>query len=275
MAATCIDAAPAIGSAVERFREVLFLSATLSPTDNFAERCGLHDTQTTPFHLVAGTPWRTGAYDVAVDLRVDTRFRSREKHTLTTAATIGALLEYSNGPVAAFFPSYAYARLINDALASKHPLLRVSMQQRRQTLAEQTEFLEEALALSDVLLLVLGSGFAEGIDLLGGRIGSALVAGPALPEVNAIQEARLGLRRHESRADGFRRVYQIPGIQKVNQALGRLIRAPGHRARVLLHCRRFSETSYRELLAPEYQSGRWIPDDEVFSSWLEDGPGKP
>lgn len=271
LAATCLDAASAIGPTVESFREVLFLSATLSPIDDFAERCGLHETQATPFHLVAQTPWRSGAFDVAVDLRVDTRFRLREKHLDTTAATIATLQEHSTGPIAAFFPSYAYARSVERALARDHPLLRVSMQRGRQTLAEQTEFLEESLALFDVILLVLGSGFAEGIDLLGGRIGSALIAGPALPEVNAIQEARLNLRRGESREDGFRRVFQIPGIQKVNQALGRLVRAPGHRARVLLHCRRFSESSYHHLLAPEYQNGSWITDDETLTSWLQSG----
>ena len=147
------------------------------------------------------------------------------------------------------------------------------MQRGRQTLTEQTEFLEESLALSDVLLLVLGSGFAEGIDLLGGRIESALIAGPALPEVNAIQEARLSARRRESWEAGFRRVFQIPGIQKVNQALGRLVRAPGHRARVLLHCRRFSESSYHDLLAPEYRNGPWITDNETLTSWLQGGSG--
>lgn len=275
LAATCLDAASAIGSTVERFREVLFLSATLSPTDDFAERCGLHDTLTKPFHLLAQTPWRADAFDVAVDLRVDTRFRLREKHLDTTAATIAALREYSTGPIAAFFPSYAYARSVDCALARDHPLLRVSMQRGRQTLSEQTEFLEESLALSDILLLVLGSGFAEGIDLLGGRIGSALIAGPALPEVNAIQEARLGMRGRETRETGFRRVFQIPGIQKVNQALGRLVRAPGQRARVLLHCRRFSESSYHDLLAPEYQNGSWITDDETLTSWLQSDPGGP
>jgi Rad3-related DNA helicase len=271
LAATCLDAAAVIGSTVEGFREVLFLSATLSPIDDFAERCGLNDTRVTPFHLLAQTPWRSGAFDVAIDLRVDTRFRLREKHLDTTAATIATLSEHSTAPIAAFFPSYAYARSVDRALARDHPLLRVSMQQGRQTLAEQTEFLEESLALSDILLLVLGSGFAEGIDLLGGRIGSALIAGPALPEVNAIQKARLGLRRSESRENGFRRVFQIPGIQKVNQALGRLVRAPGQRARVLLHCRRFSDPGYHDLLAPEYQHGSFITDDEAFTTWLESG----
>lgn len=273
--ATCLNAARAIHQTIREFQEVLFLSATLSPVDDFVRRCGLDEPHMSPpFHLVAQTPWRDGAYDVAIDLRVDTRYRQRERHLPTTSAAIATLSEQVPGPVAAFFPSYAYARAAERDLARHHPLLRVSMQQSRQSLAEQTEFLEESLALSDVLILVLGSGYAEGIDLLGGRIGSALVAGPALPEVNAIQEARLGLFRHEPREVGFRSVFQIPGMQKVNQALGRLVRAPGHRARVLLHCRRFAEPSYRDLLIPEYRNATWITDDDTFFDWLAGDEGK-
>jgi Rad3-related DNA helicase len=61
-------------------------------------------------------------------------------------------------------------------------------------------------------------------------------------------------------------------MQKVNQALGRLVRAPGQRARVLLHCRRFAEPGYARLLAPEYQSGRRILDDGDLAAWLGRGP---
>ena len=268
---TCLDAAEAIHDTLAPFRQVLFLSATLSPVDDFAGRCGLNESdRDPPGHLLARTPWRCGAYKVAVDLRVDTRYRQRERHLPTTSATIATLCAHVPGPVAAFFPSYAYARAAERDLALHQPLLRASLQRPRQTLAEQNSFLEEALAFSDVLLLVLGSGYAEGIDLLGGRVGSALVAGPALPEVNAIQEARLGLHRHEPRDTGFRRVFQIPGMQKVNQAIGRLVRAPGHRARIVLHCRRFAETTYQDLLDPEYRNGTWIPDDSTFINWLED-----
>lgn len=267
--ATCLDAARAIHETIRDFQEVLFLSATLSPVDDFVRRCGLDEPHMSPpFHLVARTPWRDGSYNVAIDLRVDTRYRQRERHLPTTSATIATLSEQVPGPVAAFFPSYAYARAVERELARHHPLLRVSMQRSRQTLAEQTAFLEESLALSDVLILVLGSGYAEGIDLLGGRVGSALVAGPALPEVNAVQDARLGLFRHQPRDAGFRTVFQIPGMQKVNQALGRLVRAPGHRARVLLHCRRFAEPSYRDLLVPEYRDATWITDDDACLEWL-------
>lgn len=89
--------------------------------------------------------------------------------------------------------------------------------------------------------------------------------------MNAIQRSRLAEleRRGLSRTAAFHRVYQIPGMQKVNQALGRLVRAPGQQARVLLHCRRFAEASYAALLAVEYQRGTVIGGAEELVRWLE------
>ena len=110
------------------------------------------------------------------------------------------------------------------------------------------------------------------IDLLGGRVSRAMVVGPALPEVNPVQKARLAEVACLGRDEAFRRVYQAPGIQKVNQALGRLVRAPGQRAKVLLHCRRFAEASYANLLAPEYRGGALIATDRELDVWLSGGP---
>jgi Rad3-related DNA helicase len=58
-------------------------------------------------------------------------------------------------------------------------------------------------------------------------------------------------------------------LQKVNQALGRLVRAPGHRAKVLLHCRRFADRTYASLLATDYQFYREIAGDSDLSDWLK------
>jgi DNA excision repair protein ERCC-2 len=137
-------------------------------------------------------------------------------------------------------------------------------------LAAQSAWVDESLMLGDALFLVLGSSFAESIDVLGGRVSHAMVVGPALPEVNAVQRARMteATRSGLARDAAFRRVYQIPGMIKVNQALGRLVRAPGQRARVVLHCRRFLESTYSSLLAPEYQSGINLRDDNDFARWL-------
>ncbi|MFM8336030.1 MAG: helicase C-terminal domain-containing protein, partial [Opitutaceae bacterium] len=223
-----------------------------------------------PALLPARAPWRDGAYDVGFDARVDTRFQQRTRHHPTTAATLASLRAAAGGAVAVFLPSYAYTEAIQREAAVVAPHLRVALQPRARDLAAQNAWVEESLRDADALLLVLGSSFTEGIDSLGGRVTHAMAVGPALPEVNAVQEARLaeaisaGLTREEA----FRRIYQIPGMTKVNQALGRLVRAPGQRARVLLHCRRFLEPDYRGLLAPEYQAGRAIADEKELAAWL-------
>ena len=224
-----------------------------------------------PALLRAHTPWRDGAYDIAFDARVDTTFQQRSQHYTTTAATIAALHGAANGSVAVFFPSYAYADAIAREVSAIAPGLRVALQPRIRDLAAQSSWVDESLLLGDALFLVLGSSFAESIDALGGRVSHAMVVGPALPEVNAVQRARLAeaARSGLAREAAFRRVYQIPGMTKVNQALGRLVRAPGQRARVVLHCRRFLEPTYSSLLASEYQIGTNVHDDAQFTAWLD------
>jgi DNA excision repair protein ERCC-2 len=318
---SCVDAATAIGAALRLFGGAILMSATLRPYPEFAESCGLEDglagggvpaeplpslqsseliekprliqrIRPTFQTLNAPAPWRAGAYDVAVDRRVDTSFRQRAKYYSETAATIEEVCRASGSQllaspkqggggstfnfqptatpcVAVFFPSYAYAEAVLGALEEHGSVLRSALQPRLADLAAQAAWVEENLALSDVLFLVLGGSFAEGIDLLGGRVTHAIVVGPALPEVNAMQKARVAALGALGREAAFRRVYQIPGLQKVNQALGRLVRAPGQRAKVLLHCRRFAEPSYSSLLDPEYQFYQEITDDTTLREWLE------
>ncbi len=268
---TRLDAATAIAGVLRDFGHVVFLSATLAPLDAFARHCGLDGLPVEPARLRAHAPWRDGAYDVVVDARVDTRYQRRAAHHGDTARTIARLHAAGNGPVAVFFSSHAYAGAIARTLEDEHPVLRVALQPRAREVASQAGFIEDALAFADVLLLVLGGSFAEGIDLLGGRVAGAIVVGPALPEVNPVQRARLAASRAPGREAAFREVYQIPGMHKVNQALGRLVRAPGQRARVVLHCRRFAELSYQRLLAPEYQTAPTVASDAEFDRWLAGG----
>ncbi|MCX6938210.1 MAG: helicase [Verrucomicrobia bacterium] len=265
---TCLDAAPVIGEQLRSFAGVILATATPPPPEVFAAALGL-DLLAPPPTLAPPAPWRAQAYDVALDLRVDTSFRQRERHHPATAATLATLRAASSAPVAAFFPSYAYAEKIIALLADIEPGLRCALQPRAGELAAQSAWIEEHLALSDVLCFVLGGSFAEGIDHLGGRITHAMVVGPALPEVNALQRAReAALARHLPAAEAFRRTYLVPGLQKVNQALGRLARAPGQHCKVLLHCRRFADPAYAALLAPEYQFGRNILETADLDEWI-------
>jgi DNA excision repair protein ERCC-2 len=221
-----------------------------------------------PETVRAATPWREGAYDIAYDARVDTTFQHRSRHYPLTAATVVHLRQASAAPVAVFFPSYAYAEAIQREIAAVAPELRIALQPRQSDLAAQTAWVEQSLAGAGALFLVLGSSFSEGIDQLGGRVTHAMVVGPALPEVNAVQHARMAEFKPLGREAAFRRVYQIPGMTKVNQALGRLVRAPGQKAKVLLHCQRFAEPGYHGLLTEDYQGGAVLHSDLELAGWL-------
>ena len=266
---TCLDAAPVIGATLRTFGRVVLASATVGPDQAVSTSLGLEPAELGRVDAI--TPWRDGAYDVAVDLRVDTRYQQRAKHYRTTAATIARLCGAADRGVVVFFSSYRYAQTISDAMEAAEPGIRVALQPRLQDLAAQTQWVEQSIALSDVMFLVLGSSFAEGIDLLGGRISHAMVVGPALPEVNARQRAWMAEleRSPETKDRAFDQVYRVPGLQKVNQGLGRLVRAPGHQTRVLLHCQRFIDPAYATLLAKDYQFGTHIPDDEALTDWLQ------
>ncbi len=274
---TCLDASAEIGPALGQFGQALLMSATLQPLDECAGRLGLPCPGTSEAignvtFLEGEAPWRATAHRVAIDVRVNTRYRHRERSLRRTAHTVLQLSDGQPAPVAVFFSSYRYAEDVRRLLEWEAPHLRVAMQPRGLDLPGQEAFLEEALLLSHVLFLILGSSFAEGIDVLGGRIARAMVVGPALPEVNAVQEATREALHASGHPDPFRAIYQVPGMQRIHQALGRLVRAPGHEAAILLQGERFNEPAYRSLLRPEFGSATVIARDEDLAEWLRGRP---
>lgn len=263
---TCLDAAPEIAQQLRQFAQVWVLSATLSPVPHFRRSCGLQTDEGT--YLPAHAPWREGTYRIAVDVRVDTRMKTRERYYGLTAETILLAVQRGKVPAVVFLPSYRYAEEVRARLLELSPFLHVGLPIRGQGLDEQVAFIESALRADDVILLVMGGSFAEGIDLLGGKIPFAMVVGPALPEVNAVQEARMRNRDHLDRNQAFTEVYLRPGLLKINQALGRLVRAPGQQVDVLLHCRRFAESATQQWLAPEYRGGTIVRNEGELTNWL-------
>jgi DNA excision repair protein ERCC-2 len=266
---TCLDASSWIAQCLQPFGGSILMSATLSPIESFRQHCGLTQQATT---LALGhAPWREQAYDVAIDTRVDTRFKQREQYYETTARSIAALIQHSPGvPVAVFFASYRYAENIQAYLDALNPALRIQVQPRGVDLAEQEAFIDQGLLIADALFLILGSSYAEGVDKLGGQIDIAMVVGPALPEVNPVQTAKMEAHPRSERSAAFEQVYLIPAMRRIHQALGRIVRAPGQRAKVLLHGQRYREPIYHRQLAPEYQQATEINNEAVLHNWLSD-----
>lgn len=266
--AQCLDASQWTADCLKPFASRVLMSATLDPLDHYHAAIGLGPDRTSP--AVGWADWRENAYDVAIDCRVDTRYKQRDRYYETTALTIADMASITPGePLVAFFPSYQYAENVRAYLSAIDASLRIAVQPRGVDLSEQEQFIDESLLCADVLFLIIGSSYSEGIDKLGGRIRSVIVVGPALPEVSPVQKAKMEMHPARSREEAFREVYLIPAMRRIHQALGRIVRAPGQSAKILLHCKRYAREEYRRMLQAEYETEKMIHKRSELAAWLE------
>ncbi len=265
---SCLDASQEIADILAQFGGSLLMSATLSPLDTFAHNCG-QPTAELLETVTAEAPWRDDAYRIAIDHRVDTRLKLRAQHHGTTADTIVQMARSSEQPIAAYFPSYQYAQDLRERLRQSAPEISTAIQPRGLPLAEQNEFLQQALGHAQVLLLMMGGSFAEGIDRLGGRVRNAIIVGPALPVADTVQRARMSRLAGSGPEQAYHRICREPAMARIRQAVGRMVRAPGQQATVLFHCRRFAESDYAPLFHPD--NTQHIHNGEDLASWISEG----
>ena len=198
-------------------------------------------------------------------LDVNTRYRYREAACPDIAAAIRAMVNAKPGKYIAFFPSFAYLRQVSELLDVPHQAQRSGMtdEERRTFLAPYTPEGEPMLSLC-----VLGGIFAEGIDLPGDALDGVVIVGVGLPQVNLFQET---LRAYYERTlgDGFLYAYMLPGMQKVAQAVGRVIRTENDRGVALLLDDRYRQNAYRRLCPEHWVIRRGDYEAELRRFWLE------
>ncbi len=259
-----LEPGPWIQEALTEFAQTVFFSATLDPFPSLVGQLGLAQEQCT---LVRAEPETTGRFRTAIDARVQTTLRARGKHASKTAESLQQLAESSQGCVAAFFPSFEYARIIHTYLEAIAPHLQTAIQPRDINADEREKFSRTAPLSHDVLFLMLGGSFAEAVDAFGGVVETAMIVGPALPELSALN--RIRMTRYPEREAGFHEVCRIPGMRRVNQAIGRLVRSLEHRATIVLHDERFLEPEYRQLLRSDLGQIATLRTDAEWHKWLQ------
>lgn len=265
--ANCLNCAPWVQQCQQDFAQCIHLSATLSPHAVYCSQSGI--AKADHQFLTACSEWRTQAYQVAIDCRVDTRYAQRSQSYARTAHSI---LKWQASdpipPLYIFFPSFEYAHAIKTSIACIDPYFRIALQTRGTQPTEQTDFLEYARQQADAIFFITGSVFAEGIDTLGATQSNVMVVSPALAEISAVTKAKMEGYAAEDYTLAFHELCLIPAMRKIQQALGRFVRQPGESARVLLHCQRFAETQYRTLLQDSYPAEQLLHDEAQFEAWL-------
>ena len=201
------------------------------------------------------------------------------QNTVTVKKSAPVVAEYlyamtagKTGNYMVYFPSYAYLTMVLELFEEAHPEIVTLVQQPGMDDAAREEFLSHFSETPDRTLLgfgVMGGVFGEGIDLTGERLIGTAVVGVGLPMVSPRQEK---LREYmENRfGSGFDYAYRFPGMNRVLQAAGRVIRTAVDRGVVLLLDDRYLTAGYRMLCPPHWNGAEIVRSPEQLYQLEED-----
>ncbi|MCC2972453.1 ATP-dependent DNA helicase [Massilia sp. IC2-476] len=226
-------------------RSVTLFSATLSPWHYFCDLIGMP--ADTAWADVA-SPFSASQLEVHIAGGISTRYQHRTASLAPIADLVATQYRERPGNYLAFFSSFDYMEQVLAQLEARHPDVPAWRQERRMSEAERTAFLDRFTPGGQgVGFAVLGGSFGEGIDLPGERLIGAFVATLGLPQVNPVNE-QLRERMGAMFGAGYDYTYLYPGMQKVVQAAGRVIRTETDRGVVWLIDDRFGRPDVRALL---------------------------
>ncbi len=226
-------------------RSAVLFSATLTPWNFYTDTLGLPDDTA---WIDVAAPFKAEQLSIHIAQNVSTRFRDRGQSLAPIARLIAAQYEDAPGNYIAFFSSFDYLEQAVGEFSARYPRIPTWQQGRRIDEVEREAFLARfAVEGCGVGFAVLGGSFAEGIDLVGTRLIGAFVATLGLPQLNPVNE-ELRRRLDGAFGVGYEYAYLFPGIRKVVQAAGRVIRTPSDSGVLHLIDDRFARPEVLRLL---------------------------
>ncbi|WOE82460.1 ATP-dependent DNA helicase [Pseudomonas protegens] len=237
--------APLLGPRLTAARSTVLFSATLNPQHYYRDLLGLP--QTTVW-LDVESPFAAAQLDVHIVSRISTRYVHRQASLAPIVELLARQFAARPGNYLAFFSSFDYLQQVAELLAGEHPCIPLWLQSRGMDEASRLGFLQQFRAEGQGIgFAVLGGAFGEGIDLPGSKLIGAFVATLGLPQLNPLNE-QMKQRMARLFGSGYDYTYLYPGLQKVVQAAGRVIRSQADRGVLMLIDDRFAEPRVRQLL---------------------------
>jgi len=164
------------------------------------------------------------------------------------------MVKQKRGNYILYSPSYEYMMKLHKTFVAETQRTRTIVQSPNMTEGERVNFLKNFAQEGDETLVgfaVMGGIFGEGIDLVGDRLSGVVIVGVGLPGISPENEIIRGYFTQSMDA-GYEFAYAYPGINRVFQAAGRVIRTDDDRGIVLLIDKRFSSPQYKALFPPEW-----------------------
>lgn len=262
----CVDTSANIQKCLDKANAAVFFSATLLPVQYYIS---LLSEAKDDYAIYARSPFDPKKRAVLIGTDVSSRYTRRgQEEYMRIAAYIKQTVMQKKGNYLAFFPSY---RMLQDVMACTGPQLDTSIrcicQTSGMTEEEREAFLHEfeQKRKEDEGLLgfcVMGGIFGEGIDLKEDSLIGAIIVGTGIPQI--CREREILKQYYDGRnEDGFAYAYRYPGMNKVLQSAGRVIRTAQDRGVVLLLDERFAKSEYRKMFPREWEEYEYCSRSNV------------
>ncbi|NLL81958.1 MAG: ATP-dependent DNA helicase [Tissierellia bacterium] len=245
----CVDSSYLLKNALMRARASMFFSATLTPLKYHMNLLGGNDND---YYIKLSSPFPKENLLMLIDDKVSTRYKDRQDTYIDLVTDIEKLVRGKRGNYFVFFPSYAYMGKVYEIIIDRNEDLNIILQESNMSERQREDFLQEFNEVDNlVAFAVMGGIFSESIDLIGDRLIGAVIVGVGLPQIcferNIIREYF-----DKIMGEGFNYAYTYPGMNKVMQAGGRVIRSEDDKGVILLIDDRYRTNIYRKLLPQEW-----------------------
>jgi DNA excision repair protein ERCC-2 len=273
----CVDTSEVMRACLKKVKSTILFSATLTPMNYFINLLGGDDDS---YKISLPSPFKRENLCLLLNDSISTKYKYRQFTYKKVVSTIKNCISQKSGNYFVFFPSYEYMKSIfyifNDE-NEENEKINIVCQKNTMTEEEKNDFIKKfSENVNETLIgfVVMGGVFSEGIDLIGKKLIGAIIVGVGIPRIclerNIIKEYFV-----KSKVDGFLYSYVYPGINKVLQSAGRVIRTDKDRGIVVLIDERYSQSEYKKLLPNEWSNIKKMNNSTnessriIFNFWNE------
>lgn len=246
-----------------QLRSVIFFSGTLRPAPFVRQSLGMNNE--IPLK-VASSVFSEEQSCVLISNVIDTRYQNREQHIDAIAEAIHCVYQSKPANYLASFGSYAFMEQVLSAYQLRYGDKHVRVQERHLSELQKQHFIHEFFQRQGILGFVIAGGyFTEGIDFPGDTLQGVIIAGTGLPQVSELQQA-IKQNYEDAGLNGFDLAYRYPGLQRVLQTAGRVIRSETDRGVIVLLDKRFHQAIYRQYFPDIWQPKAFSNTEQLATS---------
>lgn len=264
----CLDASRFLASTMSSVNSTVLFSATLSPINYYIDVLG-GSVDNSP-NLVLDSPFPKENLKLLIAPKISTRYKNRDKTYDEVARYILSFISVKKGNYFIYLPSYEYLSKLLEVISFPEDV-EVHIQNRDMKESEKNEFIEYFRKDNDktvIALAIIGGTFSEGIDLVGESLIGVVIVGIGLPKINYESNQIVEYYKRND-IDGFGYAYTYPGMNKVMQAVGRLIRSETDKGVALLIDERYMWNDYRVLFKKEWDNYEVVYSESDIVSSLQ------